>query len=379
MKWRRAATALLIASLAHVSAADYLDSYRRGFHAFNLFRWESSATEMRKAIAENPRETAEKVHIGLLAWKPYVPHFYLGISLAKLGRCGEAVPALRESLRQGVLPDNYRRRAVSTLENCPAVQLEPGEPEPVEEPPVSTTEPAARDERETPLQLPAGESARPETVPQPSVPEQAPLQIEQVVPPGALRNTTAPAPSEAAGRIATSRDSLRAAMDRARELLRSVPQDDSAPQIAAVRERLRRIDPAKIDSAGQLLSATNDMTAVTAALEQWMRERARTSTAPAGPPRALIAAVDAYLRGRYADAIRTLDAAAFADERARTHAHLFRAAALHASFVIGKRRDKALYERALRDVRQFKQLRPGATLDRRLFSPAFLEVVEKQP
>lgn len=298
------------------SAEAYLQPYRSGFNAFNLFRWEKAAAEMRKAIALNPTESGKDVHIQLLAWKPYVPHFYLGISLAKLGRCADAVPALRESLRQGVLPDTrgFRGRAESTLREClaslpkedPRVQTVSDDPPAAA--PATETQPASR---EVPSERNADKAESTATQP----PESAPVTTSASN--AATPTTAAAAPSR---------------------------------HLPVVPERRVESKPSPADRPEVLLSApARDV------------------------PPALVTAVDAYLGGRYADAVRILDTLSLADVRQRGHALLFRAASLHALFVVGQRRDASLEKRAARDIAELRRLRPGTPADPRVFSPPFLE------
>jgi hypothetical protein len=300
---------LLIVWIPQAAAADYLEPYRRGFNAFNLFRWEATVTEMRKAIAENPVESGKDVHIQLLAYKPYVPHFYLGIALAKLDRCDEAIPALRESLRQGQLPKTrgYWQRAENTLGECLRKTPEPAPQPPVviatkEEPPpvVKESEPEVQRPAETIAQLP---------------------------PPPVTRN-----------------------------------EEPAVDTTRAEPEPIRRPPPAPAtETASALLTAPRPTAAIPTVSE---------------PPAALVSAVDAYLRGRYADAIRILDGLRLTDPRDRAHAFLFRSAARYALFTIGQRRDANLGEQAKADLGEYKRLRPRSSLDPRVFSPAFVAFAE---
>lgn len=98
---------------------------------------------------------------------------------------------------------------------------------------------------------------------------------------------------------------------------------------------------------------------------------------PAGPPRDLIAGVDAYLRGDYAAALTVLQKARFTDDRSRAQALLFRAAAAHALFVIGRGAEKSLEDRALSDAREYKRLQRNRAPDARVFSPAFVRFVQQ--
>ena len=317
----RAAAAVIVVLCAATAAADYLEPYRRGFNAFNLFRWEAAAGAMREAIAQNPTESGKDVHIQLLAYKPYVPHFYLGISLAKLGRCSEAVPALRESLRQGQVPNTrgYRQRAERTLQECLATMPEQTEPEPA---PVSGAE----------------------TV----VPSPTDLEVQ---------TNAEPTPP-----VATPTDAASAPPVEQKES----SQVQITPEVE--QEEPRQAAPVRSKPPETLLAAPRPASPAAA-------ELGKRTAAPDLPP-SLVAGVDAYLRGRYAEAVRLLDGAVLQEEPQRAYAFLFRAAALHALFVLGQRRDMTLQARASLNVLEYSRLRPRASADARVFSPLFLQFLQ---
>lgn len=90
--------------------------------------------------------------------------------------------------------------------------------------------------------------------------------------------------------------------------------------------------------------------------------------------RELLAAVDAYLRGDYAQSLNVLDRTAFTDSRSRQQAVLFRAAALHGLYLLSDGNSE-LRNRAAAQVHLYKQMKPERALDARVFSPAFQEFV----
>ncbi len=90
--------------------------------------------------------------------------------------------------------------------------------------------------------------------------------------------------------------------------------------------------------------------------------------------RSLSAGVDAYLRGRYEEAIRLLSQAKFADRVAEAEAALFRAAARDALYRIGGATSESLRREIERDLNTYRELRPDGRPDPRIFSPRFIAI-----
>lgn len=86
----------------------------------------------------------------------------------------------------------------------------------------------------------------------------------------------------------------------------------------------------------------------------------------------LSAAVNAYLRGEYEMTARLLTQTQFQERAAAAEAALFRAAARHALYRSGGSRDAALREQVESDLRQYRELRPNASPDPRIFPPGFI-------
>lgn len=86
----------------------------------------------------------------------------------------------------------------------------------------------------------------------------------------------------------------------------------------------------------------------------------------------LRAAVNSYLHGRYDETARLLAAAKFGDRNAAAEAALLRAAARHALYRIGGEKDAGLRVQIDADLRQYRELRPSARPDPRLFPPGFI-------
>jgi hypothetical protein len=103
---RRPVLAFLFVLCASVAGlrAQAPPSFREGVMAFEKGEWVKAETAMRQAVAGNPNESAGTVQIAGQWYETYVPHYFLARSLAKLGRCEEALKEFAESERQGVTP-----------------------------------------------------------------------------------------------------------------------------------------------------------------------------------------------------------------------------------------------------------------------------------
>ena len=82
--------------------ADAREIYGQGLEAWEAGVYEEAARLFTRAVAEDPEATGL---LGGAFLRRYTPHFYLGLSLAELGRCREAERALDESERQGKIKD----------------------------------------------------------------------------------------------------------------------------------------------------------------------------------------------------------------------------------------------------------------------------------
>ena len=89
-------------------------------------------------------------------------------------------------------------------------------------------------------------------------------------------------------------------------------------------------------------------------------------------------AVGAYLHGQYAEVLRLLSEP-FADRTAAAEAALFRAAARDALFRMGGAADESLRRAIERDLQTYRQLRPNARPDPRIFPPRFIAIVNRAP
>jgi tetratricopeptide (TPR) repeat protein len=97
-----AATVLLLAAPAF---CDWRVSFREGVKASDQGRWEEVVRHMSAAIEERPSDDRDKVSIFSNRFLSYIPNAYLGMALAKLGRCEEALPYFDQADVQRVAPD----------------------------------------------------------------------------------------------------------------------------------------------------------------------------------------------------------------------------------------------------------------------------------
>jgi len=95
---------LLLAFAALAAEGQAPPSFREGVLAFEKKEWAAAETAMRAAIAGNPKESEGTVSIAGSWYETYVPHYFLARSLARQGKCQEALAEFAESERQGVTP-----------------------------------------------------------------------------------------------------------------------------------------------------------------------------------------------------------------------------------------------------------------------------------
>jgi hypothetical protein len=87
-----------------VANADYRESYRKGIEAKNRKRWSEAVRLFQDALAVRGIDTGERINIsGFGNIEPYVPHYYLGLSLKNLDNCKEALQAFELSEKDGAI------------------------------------------------------------------------------------------------------------------------------------------------------------------------------------------------------------------------------------------------------------------------------------
>ena len=96
-------SAALIAALSsnYGTHADYKDSFRRAMKARDRRQWDQVVPSIREAIREKPTATGEPISPYGNFYKRYLPYFYLGEALFRIGDLEQARQAFEESKRQG--------------------------------------------------------------------------------------------------------------------------------------------------------------------------------------------------------------------------------------------------------------------------------------
>jgi len=143
--------------------------YLEGVLAYNSGDYARAADRIAAALKEDPNEGLRKFKgpSGGLSPEDYLPHYYLGLSLEKIGKKGEALAELRESDRQGAV----KAKASSYVILQAAMRrLEP--PKPTAAPPTPTPLPARPTAAPTPApqatRAPEGGRATPEPLARPT-------------------------------------------------------------------------------------------------------------------------------------------------------------------------------------------------------------------
>lgn len=335
--WRRRVTEGLIAAAlllqAAVARADYRESYRKGVQAANAESWAEAARLMRAALAERPRE-GEPVVLDGERREPYLPRYYLGLALFNSGDCLGARRQWEAARRQGALRRSPFYATVERLnQECQRR--------------VAREASAAESVRAVEASVRKAEALAGALAVLESNPEVVGDDREAVV--HGLR--------EGRSRLAEARSRLdggRRSSDlselaKARELTQRATDELEK----ARRKAMRHLDPL---GAGRAASATLPR-----------------SAAPAPPP-ALAAAARAYFEGRYEDAAAALADVDYGTGPAAVQVHLIRAAARHALYVLGGRKDDALRQSVTADVEAVRRLDPAFSPSPAVFSPRFRDL-----
>lgn len=105
---RLSCLALLLVSLPVWVHGDAEDAFRKGIQAADRGQWQEAASHFREAAAQEPQESDRRILISGVFSRPYLPHFYLGQALWKLGpeNCEEVLQAWNTSTSQGVVQKN---------------------------------------------------------------------------------------------------------------------------------------------------------------------------------------------------------------------------------------------------------------------------------
>lgn len=149
----RSPVALLVLAVAlPLSAADLTPgqkAYLDGVNAYNGASYAIAAERIQAALREDGSEALKKIKTPESRLKEdYLPHYFLGLALEKLGKGDEARRELLESQRQGVvlsLPGSKRilEAALARVSAVAVARVEPTLPPPTPAPPTATPRPQA--------------------------------------------------------------------------------------------------------------------------------------------------------------------------------------------------------------------------------------------
>ena len=181
----RLALVLALAILAFPLHADFAGDFKNGVTAFDRKRWPEAVRLMRAAIAQNPRESSQKILIYGTRYVEYTPYLYLAVAASRVNDCATVRSAFESSQQQGVgarLP--IYREAQAAEAACPrsaAPEIQP--PTDTVAPPITTTTTTV-----SPI--------RPEPIPV-DPPRPRPNPRDQARPPLPITQTTASVPPPA--------------------------------------------------------------------------------------------------------------------------------------------------------------------------------------
>jgi len=110
------------------ASADYRASFEKGIKAIDNKDWSGAIEALRGAVAEKSVE-GERVLIYGMRYKPYLPHYYLGLAYFNTGNCEAAVKAWAESERQGPVRESSEYKTLQKLrEQCRGQEIREAEP-----------------------------------------------------------------------------------------------------------------------------------------------------------------------------------------------------------------------------------------------------------
>jgi hypothetical protein len=342
------------AGAAPAGAASYRDDYRRGFVAIERGEWQTAAAAMRSAAEAHPSEGEQIVVYGTRA-EPYLPHYFLGLALFRMGDYAEAVQAWEASEAQGAVQrTRYYRDLQRDLPGARAKLpagggggagtggggakgADPGAGG------GGGTRGGAGGGGATKGPDPAADEAVRQAETAVGRAQKAQGQFAAV--PNVDRLRRLDADLRAAERSAA--DDLNGAVSRL-ESARQARNADTARQVATAADR----------AAGAYGDATNRARAVDTALAQ------------------LTDGMRLYFSGRYRAAADKLEQLSTTASALAAQQRLFQAASLYALFVESGERDQRLRTAAEGAARECRRLSPDLVPDRDAFSPRFIRFLD---
>jgi hypothetical protein len=113
---------LAVPVLAAIKLEPWQRDYLEGRTHFEVGEYGEAAKRLRSAIAVQPQEALSKFKSSNYVTEDYLPHFYLGLTLEKLGQREAALAAVKESERQGAVKGSA---SVASLLTIVLTRLEP--------------------------------------------------------------------------------------------------------------------------------------------------------------------------------------------------------------------------------------------------------------
>jgi hypothetical protein len=335
---RPASDALIAAAIvlaATAARADYRESYRRGVEAAARESWGETTRFMRAALAEQPRE-GEPILVEGSRTEGYVPRYYLGLALFHTGNC-MAARREWEAGKTAIRRTPYIRTVAKLNQDC--------QKRAPREAAANRLAPAVEADLRKAERL-AAAVAVVESNPALSVDQRA--ELEKGLRDSRERLAEARVKLDEGRRDADLRD-----LDKARELVQRATADIEKTR----RKAMAGLDP----QAGRPVPSAPPTTA-----------------AAARAPAELLAAAHAYFEGRYEDVVRTLTPVTDDTGPVALQAHLLRAAASHALYVMGGSRDEALLRAVTAEVDAVLRIDPDFQPDASAFSPRLRELFRRQ-
>ncbi len=128
------AAAAIFALGLGAASADYRASYEKGIKAIDNKDWSGAIDALRVAVDQKSVE-GERILIYGMRFKPYLPHYYLGLAYFNTGDCQAAMKAWAESERQGAVREMAEYKTLQGLrEQCRGQGVREPEPTPTQLP-----------------------------------------------------------------------------------------------------------------------------------------------------------------------------------------------------------------------------------------------------
>lgn len=403
---------LAILFAAAVLHADYADNFRQGILASERKEWTEVVRRMQAAIAENPRESHDRVFIYGVHYEPYLPHLWLGLAYSNLQQCDAALRELSESEKQVEVTktSRYRDLQIASYQCQKKVVAKPSEPaaKPSDEAAAAaattaqaqidvatrTAQEASRVANADPdladrfaqasshltaakRRLEAGKAAKnPDEIS--AAGDMASIargELELILRDATTVSTKA---DEERQRSNTQRlqTEIVQRLGDARIAVVLATRDKPRPPLSdAVRELQQQIDRARnaaqITSPDALRQFTDTLAADTARVQKLTTQAAAQKSS--WPPTPLFEAAASFFNGNYKRSLAALDRASFDDPVSSSQTFLFRSAAHYSLYVLGGERDASLRNAAIQEIRKCR------ATDRRTapalgdFSPRFVQ------